>query len=327
MLLQLKNLEKSYGENHVLRGLNCQVESGSAMALLGRNGAGKTTTIRLIMDIFDPDRGQILLDGQPLKDSAVKIGYLPEERGLYAKQKILRQLIYIGELRNLRYEEAKRRALAWLDRLNMTEHAEHKLETLSKGNQQKIQLAVCLIHDPDLIILDEPFSGLDPVNANVLKEIIQEEISRDKLVFFSSHQMSYVEDICEHMALLYQGQISLQGSIKDIRRTTGKRNHIYLQLKRDRQFLTPEATVKAVEDLKAAGGISVPLEAVKVFKEGAEVSLQDPQEQDQLLQEFSQSSYSIDHFSIIEPALTDIFIQYTGGNAMDEQEEVLSHAE
>ena len=189
MILELKSIEKSFGEKQVLRGISFSAEGGRAFGLLGRNGAGKTTAIRILMGVFPADGGEVLLDGKPIDYRRVGIGYLPEERGLYPKKIILDQLVYFAELKGMKKKDAVEAIDRWLDRLGMREYRNKRLDTLSKGNQQKIQLITALAHDPDIVILDEPFSGLDPVNAMLLKDVVREEIARGKVVLFSSHQM------------------------------------------------------------------------------------------------------------------------------------------
>ena len=198
MRLEVRNLRKSFGETEVLHGVSFSVESGSALGLLGRNGAGKTTTIRILMDVFKADEGEVWLDGSRLNPRKAGIGYLPEERGLYPKKKVGEQIVYLAQLRGMGSKEAKESMKHWLERLGVGEYENRKLETLSKGNQQKVQLAQTLVCDPQIIILDEPFSGLDPVNSQILKDVINEEIQKGKLVIFSSHQMSYVEEFCQN---------------------------------------------------------------------------------------------------------------------------------
>lgn len=217
MRLQTENLTKSFGEKQVLKGVSFAVESGRALGLLGRNGAGKTTTIRIIMQVFSPDSGKVLLDGTPLHTDRVKIGYLPEERGLYPKKPILEQLLYFGKLGGLSKKQAAARAERLLARLGMAEYRDKRLDTLSKGNQQKIQLVATLITDPDIVILDEPFSGLDPVNAKLLKDLVKEMIAEGKLVLFSSHQMNYIEEFCNDIVILHDGKAVLSGDIGECR--------------------------------------------------------------------------------------------------------------
>ena len=218
MVLEFKNIEKSFGEKKVLTGVSFKAEGGKAFGLLGRNGAGKTTSIRILMDVFPANSGEVLIDGQQIDYNKIGIGYLPEERGLYPKKIILDQLTYFAELKGMSRKEAVKSIDYWLDRLGMTEYRNKKLETLSKGNQQKIQLITALAHDPDIVILDEPFSGLDPVNAMLLKDVVKEQISKGKIVLFSSHQMSYIEEFCDSIAILNNGVVALQGDLHDIKR-------------------------------------------------------------------------------------------------------------
>ena len=218
MVLTLNNIEKAFGEKQVLKGVTFKAEGGKAFGLLGRNGAGKTTTIRILMDVFSADSGEILMDGMPIDHSNIHIGYLPEERGLYPKKKIIDQLVYFAELKGMSRKDAIKSIDYWLERLGMTEYREKRLDTLSKGNQQKIQLITALAHDPDIVILDEPFSGLDPVNAMLLKAVVKEEIAKGKIVLFSSHQMSYIEEFCDSIAIINSGRVVLTGDLRDIKR-------------------------------------------------------------------------------------------------------------
>ena len=212
MKLEVNSLKKSFGEAEVLHGVSFSVESGSALGLLGRNGAGKTTTIRILMNVFKGNDGTITIDGKPFVPKEYQIGYLPEERGLYPKKMVGEQLIYLAMLRGLSAKKAKEQMKKWLERMGVSEYENRKLETLSKGNQQKVQLAQTLLCDPDIVILDEPFSGLDPVNAQILKDVIKGQIQAGKLVIFSSHQMSYVEEFCDEIAILNHGDVVLAGT-------------------------------------------------------------------------------------------------------------------
>ena len=217
MELTISHLQKSFTGKQVLKDLCLQAESGSALGLLGRNGAGKTTTIRILLDLFPADGGEILLDGKPIDRTKIRFGYLPEEKGLYPKKKILDQLIYFAQLKGMAYSDAKTQCMAWLKKFGLDAYANKKLDTLSKGNQQKTALITALVHDPDIVILDEPFSGLDPVNARVLEDAVREEIARGKIVLFSGHQMNYIEEFCNNIAILRDGKIVLSGSLHDIR--------------------------------------------------------------------------------------------------------------
>ncbi len=217
MELNIRGIEKHFGEKEVLKDISLTAKSGAALGLLGRNGAGKTTTIRIVMGVFFPDKGEILYNGKPLDRKKVRIGYMPEERGLYPKKRIDEQLIYLAMLRGMNKADARQACDKWLDRMGMNEYKVKKLETLSKGNQQKIQLAATLMCDPQIIILDEPFSGLDPVNAMLLKDVIKEMIDGGAVVLFSSHQMNYIEEFCDSIAILNGGKIVLDGRITDIK--------------------------------------------------------------------------------------------------------------
>jgi ABC-2 type transport system ATP-binding protein len=222
MILEIKGINKSFTGKQVLHDVSFTVTSGKAMGFLGRNGAGKTTTIRALMDVFEADSGTFVLDGKIFQPNQYKVGYLPEERGLYGKEKILSQLMYFATLRGATRVQAKESAEYWLERFGLTYAKNHKLETLSKGNQQKIQIAQALLNDPEILILDEPFSGLDPVNSQVLEQVIVESIKQGKLVIFSSHQMNYVEEFCDEITLIDQGKIILTGNLKEIKKDLGK---------------------------------------------------------------------------------------------------------
>lgn len=222
MKLEVKNITKSFGETNVLKGISFSVESGKALGLLGRNGAGKTTTIRILMDVFHANSGEITLDSKPFDPRRVQIGYLPEERGLYPKRKILEQMVYLAMLRGISRKNAVINARHWLERLEVLPYEDKLLETLSKGNQQKVQLASTLVCNPEIVILDEPFSGLDPVNSQILQDVVQELIRDGKIVIFSSHQMSYVEEFCEDIVIINHGEIVLSGHLDTIKRDFGK---------------------------------------------------------------------------------------------------------
>lgn len=222
MKLELQGIKKSFDGTEILHGINFSVEGGSALGLLGRNGAGKTTTIRIIMDVFHADEGQVLLDGAPFVYQPGQVGYLPEERGLYPKRLISEQLVYLAKLRGMNKKQAEENMRKWLTRLDVIQYENRKLDTLSKGNQQKVQLAATLVADPDIVILDEPFSGLDPVNSQILKDVINELIADGKIVIFSSHQMSYVEEFCEDIVVINHGEVALQATLTRSRKNTEK---------------------------------------------------------------------------------------------------------
>lgn len=292
MELTLKNLQKSFGEKEVLKGISFSTEGGKAFGLLGRNGAGKTTSIRIIMGVFSADGGEVLIDGKPIDYNKIQIGYLPEERRLYPKKKIIDQLVYFANLKGMNYKSAVKSVDYWLRRLNMTEYRYKRLDTLSKGNQQKIQLITAIAHNPQIIILDEPFSGLDPVNAMILKDVVKEQIKKGKIVLFSSHQMNYIEEFCDKIAILNNGKIALQGELYDI-----KRNYV-----RDKLIVRSENADKIVEELGECCSLT----------ETGEIKIQlNSEKEKQNMMKTLTEKYDIDEIKVFEPSLNDIFVEYT----------------
>lgn len=293
MILELKNIEKSFGEKKVLTGVSFTAEGGKAFGLLGRNGAGKTTSIRILMNVFPANGGEVLIDGKPIDYSKVGIGYLPEERGLYPKKKIIEQLTYFAELKGMSKKDAVTAVDYWLRRLGMTEYRNKRLDTLSKGNQQKIQLITALAHNPDIVILDEPFSGLDPVNAMLLKNIVKEQIEKGKIVLFSSHQMSYIEEFCDSIAILKDGVVALSGDLHDIKR----------DYPRDRLLVRCEDPSKILDDFGSA--------CTKTGSGEMLIRLSDPAEKKAIMTRLVEN-YDIDEVKVFEPSLNDIFVEYAG---------------
>ena len=299
MVLELRNIEKSFGEKKVLTGVSFKAEGGKAFGLLGRNGAGKTTSIRILMDVFPANSGEVLIDGQPIDYNKIGIGYLPEERGLYPKKIIIDQLTYFAELKGMSRKAAVQSIDYWLGRLGMTEYRNKKLETLSKGNQQKIQLITALAHDPDIIILDEPFSGLDPVNAMLLKDVVKEQIAKGKIVLFSSHQMSYIEEFCDSIAILNNGVVALHGDLHDIKR----------DYPRDRLVVKTETPDAIIADFGAS---------CTVMDNGdLMIRLGSPSEKKTTMTRLVEK-YDIDEVKVYEPSLNDIFVEYAGDVAQED---------
>jgi ABC-2 type transport system ATP-binding protein len=296
MVLELRNIEKSFGEKQVLQGVSFCAESGKAFGLLGRNGAGKTTTIRILMDVFPSNSGEVLIDGNPINYKKIQIGYLPEERGLYPKRVILEQLVYFAELKGMRHKDAVKAVDYWLDRLGMTEYRNKRLDTLSKGNQQKIQLVTALAHDPHIVILDEPFSGLDPVNAMLLKDVVKEQIAKGKIVLFSSHQMNYIEEFCDNIAILNAGKVVLSGDLHDI-----KHNYV-----RDRLVVRTEHPEKIKTDF---GNRCSEMETGELI-----IQLADASDKQNTMKHLVEH-YDIDEVKVFEPSLNDIFVEYAGQQA------------
>jgi len=293
MVLELRNIDKSFGEKQVLRGVSFTAEGGKAFGLLGRNGAGKTTSIRILMNVFPANGGEVLIDGKPIDYDRIGIGYLPEERGLYPKKPIIDQLVYFAELKGMSAKDAVKSVDYWLGRLGMTEYRGKRLDTLSKGNQQKIQLITALAHDPDIVILDEPFSGLDPVNAMLLKDVVKEQIAKGKIVLFSSHQMSYIEEFCDSIAIINAGKVAICGDLHDI-----KRNYV-----RDKLVVSTTAPERIQADL---GG------ACTVREDGSLlIQLASPDEKRSVMKRIVEN-YDIDEIKVFEPSLNDIFVEYAG---------------
>ena len=291
MLLELKNIDKSFGEKKVLKGVSFVAESGKAFGLLGRNGAGKTTSIRILMNVFPADTGEVLTDGKPIDYDKISLGYLPEERGLYPKKLIIDQLVYFAELKGMKRTDAVQSVDRWLKRLELYEYRNKRLDTLSKGNQQKIQLITALAHDPQIVILDEPFSGLDPVNAILLKNVVKEQIARGKIVLFSSHQMSYIEEFCDSIAILNAGKVVLHGDLREI-----KRNYV-----RDRLVVRTENPEQIKADFK---------DDCTVQEDGSLIlRLASPNDKQTAMKHLAEK-YDIDEIKVFEPSLNDIFVEY-----------------
>ena len=302
MRLEVKELRKSFSEKEVLHGISFCVESGKALGLLGRNGAGKTTTIRILMDVFKANSGEILIDGKKVEPRKYQIGYLPEERGLYPKKKVTEQIVYLAQLRGIPAKKAKESTKLWLKKLGIEEYADKVLDSLSKGNQQKVQLAQTLVCDPEIVILDEPFSGLDPVNAQILKDTVRELISQNKLVIFSSHQMSYVEEFCEEIAIINKGEIVLSGNLKEIKKEFGN-NRLILSANN----LTSD-DLKSICEEKFNNLVIVN----EVKKDCLILELLDNTTKNQLLENILKENIDIEKFSMYEPDLTDIFVKKVG---------------
>ena len=219
-MLQITNLTKQFKKIKAVDNISLKVQKGDIYGFLGPNGAGKTTSIRMIMGIIKPDNGTIKLNASDINTiNRRKLGYLPEDRGLYQKQNLSEILYYFGCLKGLDKKDSKNRANLWLERFNLDDQKERKVEELSKGNQQKIQFIIALLHDPQLIILDEPFTGLDPVNQILLKEVIKEKQEEGKTIIFSTHQMEQVERLCNNICLINKGNILLEGPLSEIRKS------------------------------------------------------------------------------------------------------------
>ncbi|MCL1996146.1 MAG: ATP-binding cassette domain-containing protein [Defluviitaleaceae bacterium] len=305
MLLSVTNLNKSYGSKHVLKDVSFEVKSGRTLGLLGRNGHGKSTTMKIIMGIIYSNSGEVTVDGVPIEKSGLKLGYLPEERGLYQKIKVIDQMIYFGKLRGLTSTQAKTKATDFLEKLEMTEYTQQKANTLSKGNQQKIQLAIAMLNEPDIIILDEPYSGLDPVNSRLLQNIIEESAAQNKTILFSSHQLNTVEEFCRDICIINHGEVLLNGNLRDIKNTYPK----------NKLLIVPETgketqLVQIAKTLKDEGYC----ENYKNTEQGLIVTIKDEGTKNTILNKIL-SQTEINSFSIVEPALLEIFLEKVGETA------------
>lgn len=310
MKLEVKDITKSFGDKQVLHGISFEVQSGRALGLLGRNGAGKTTTIRILMDVFRANSGEVLLDGEKFNQRKHLIGYLPEERGLYPKKKVIEQMVYLGRIRGISKSEAVANSKKWLKRLGVLEYENAKLETLSKGNQQKVQLASTLVCDPDIVILDEPFSGLDPVNSRILQDVVMELIGQNKIVIFSSHQMSYVEEFCKDIVIINKGDVVLSGDLDNIKREFGKNQLVVSAVDKTLDDLENIINEHMSDILEITGRTKEEL----IIKNVADVSRK------QILSKFISENIEIERFETYKPSLNDIFVSKVGD--ADEKEAV-----
>ena len=299
MILEFINVEKSFGAKKVLKGVNFTAKSGVANGYLGRNGSGKTTSFRILLDIFKPDKGQILLDGKKLDHKKVKIGYLPEERGMYDGVGFVDQLTYFGMLKGMKKKAAQTEAKKWLEYFDLKDDKQ-ALKTLSKGNAQKIQIIQSVMNDPDILVFDEPFSGLDPVNVSKLKEIINNFIKRDKLVLFSSHQMPVVETFCEDVHILEKGEIVLSGNLDYMKKQLGHGKMILSV-----SNITNQELYANLRSLPM--GIDLSLKP-----EGVLLDFKEPDAKRELLNKLAGSSFDIEEFKLYKPTLEEIFKEQVG---------------
>ncbi|MEH7462123.1 ATP-binding cassette domain-containing protein [Bacillus thuringiensis] len=291
MTLQIQQLTKQFGENVAVNHLNLTLPKGEVLGLLGRNGAGKTTTIKMLLSLLTPNGGSITWDEKEISESGVTIGYLPEERGLYTKSRVIDQLRYFGRLEGMTKKEVDASIDFWLGRLAIPEYKHKVAGELSKGNQQKIQLIAALLHDPELLILDEPFSGLDPVNAEMLANIIEEQIQRGKTIILSSHRMEQVESFCQHVCILKQGEAVVEGHLSDIKKEYGFRN---LTIEDN------EENEKALETLQIVYEKRLGYLYMKVQEDTEALSI---------LQKLQDKGVHLRQFKMLEPTLNEIFVE------------------
>jgi ABC-2 type transport system ATP-binding protein len=293
--IELKKVRKTYDHFVAVDDLSFTIEKGAVFGLLGPNGAGKTSTIRMMIGITVPDSGEISMFGKPFaRNDLQKVGYLPEERGLYKKMKILDQLVFLGQLHGLDATAARQRALAWSERLEIAGWLQKKVEELSKGMQQKIQFIATLLHDPDFIIMDEPFGGLDPVNAALLKDVLLEMKKKGKTILFSTHRMDQVEKLCDSICLINRGKSVLQGDLKQIKAQYGKSN-VQIEYEGDGNFLEQTSLVGSYNN----------------YGNYVEVRLAPGADPQQLLRAVAERS-RVNKFELMEPSLEEIFIETVG---------------
>jgi ABC-2 type transport system ATP-binding protein len=292
--ISLENVTKSYESVIAVSGVNLRVRQGAVLGLLGPNGAGKTTTIRMVMNILAPDEGSILVLGQPVSDKTRdSVGYLPEERGLYPRMKVRSLIVFFAALHGLSEDEADRRAREWLERFELSEWSEKKMVDLSKGMQQKVQFITAVLHRPPIVILDEPFSGLDPVNAATVKDIMLEMRDQGSTIILSTHRMEQVEKMCDSICLINHGRSVLDGDLRAIKQSYGK-NTVHVEFTGPDSFLTHPA-----------------IAAVDRFATGVEAKLQPGADPQEILKAAVQSGAQITRFELLEPSLNEIFIEKT----------------
>ncbi len=296
-VVELAGVTKAYENKLAVNNLSLSIEAGQMFGLLGPNGAGKTSSIRMMMGITMPDSGQVSLFGKPFeRQSLERVGYLPEERGLYKKMKVIEQLVFFGQLHGLTSDEARKRGNDWAKRLEIADSLNKKTEELSKGMQQKIQFIASLLHDPGLIVMDEPFSGLDPVNATLLERTLLDLKSQGKAILFSTHRMDQVEKLCDSICLVNKGAAVLAGTMREIK-STYERNRVIVEFEGDSSFLSSNEIAEA-----------------KNFSGHAEIRLHPHGNAQKLLHEAAAVA-TIYRFELVEPSLEEIFIQTVGGKA------------
>jgi ABC-2 type transport system ATP-binding protein len=291
LVIDVNNVSKHFGKTTAVNQVSFKVKKGQIFGLMGPNGAGKTTTIRMITHILNPDTGFISILGEPVSPkSQEQIGYLPEERGLYKKMKVFDQLMYLAQLKGLNYTDAKKAIDFWLDRFEASTWKKKEVSELSKGMSQKIQFIATVAHDPEIYIFDEPFSGLDPINSEMLKQVILEEKKRGKTILFSTHRMEQVEQMCDDICLFNQGKVVLEGNLQSIKQSFGK-NTVLLDFIGDSAFLNE-------------------LENVRINNRSAnfaEIRLLENSTPQAIL-EIAMNHAAIQRFEVVQPSLQDIFI-------------------
>lgn len=304
--LEVKNLTKTFDGITAVDNVSFNVPEGSIFGLIGRNGAGKTTTIRMMMNIYLPDSGDVILRGAKVgQEFKNKVGYLPEERGLYKKMKVLDTLLFFAEIKGKIGKDVEKNALNYLERFDLLNRKDSKLEDLSKGNQQKVQFISTILHEPEFIILDEPFSGLDPINTNLLREIIVEQKQKGKVIILSTHLMDFAEKMCDHIAMIDHGKIILNGKLTEIKEKYAQKN-ISLTYSGDLSFLSNNNLVESVSDYGNTVGIKV--------KDSSNIQT--------LLKLLIDNNVTVKNFSANEISLQEIFVELAGKEVLEEVQNV-----
>lgn len=301
MSLQVEHIVKKYGDFLAVKDLTFSMQDPGVFALLGTNGAGKTTAIRVILGMLAKESGSVNWKGRPLQVINEKVGYLAEERGLYPKYNIMEQMHYFAELKGMRRIDATRAIDYWFDRLKVNEYRTKRADQLSKGNQQKVQLAAALIADPELLILDEPLSGLDPVNSDLFKSIIREEIGKKKYIIMSSHQMATIEEFCEDIVIMHRGEVVLGGNLNTVKKGYGR----------------VKLSIKADSDIRALAA-ECGLELVGETPNQLDYRVHSEDEAQKLLFKIHEQRITLVKFELREPSLHEIFVEKVGGEINDD---------
>jgi ABC-2 type transport system ATP-binding protein len=316
--VRVEGVRKQYGEFVAIDDLSFEVPRGVVYGVLGPNGAGKTTTLRMLNDILAPDRGRIQLFGStpPGRAAAPRIGYLPEERGLYPKMRVIEVLRFFGEIRGLSGREADRRSATWLDRLGIGQWRSNRVQDLSKGMQQKVQFAAALLHEPDLLILDEPWSGLDPINADVLRTVVMEQREAGRTILFSTHLMEQAEQICDRVCIIARGRKVLEGALDEIKREVAGDRLVALCFADDAAEAAARGSLLSDPALVAA---------IRTRRGFLEVELAGEVSSDRLLAAIVAAGIRLRRFEVVAPTLHQIFVDRVGVGAADPAEEPSAH--
>jgi ABC-2 type transport system ATP-binding protein len=306
--LEIEGISKSFGDFYAVKKLSFEIPQGTIYGLLGPNGAGKTTTIRMVMNIIIPDEGTIkVLDRRMDEEMKERVGYLPEDRGLYPKMKVGELLVFLAEIKGLKGSEARKEIDFWLERFDLSDWKSKKVEELSRGMQQKLQFIVTVIHQPELIILDEPFSGLDPVNTKLLKDIMLEMKEKGRTIVFSTHRMEQVEMICDNICLINKAKRVLEGNLSQIKKNYGK-NTVVLDYDGEANFIKNFSEIEKIDD----------------YGKFMEIKLKEKSSPQDLLPKLV-GKISINKFEVKEPTLNAIFIEKVGGKEVKDEEDIISN--